>query len=178
MATGDAVPREAWRTQGKGKEEEGTGSEVRRQRWCHHEGKIMGNSDGAEGAPRQRAWDKDGDGGATAPLHAAAGAVHGGRGDNVRGSHRGGISDYARRRCTRRHGGCSSTIRGGGGDQGGGSGPRAFLGLTDLTHLAGLVPDYQGVDSLANRENWGESLDDTTDGMAGGGEDGLPHQRR
>ena len=90
MATGDAVPREAWRTQGKGKEEEGTGSEVRRQRWCHHEGKIMGNSDGAEGAPRQRAWDKDGDGGATAPLHAAAGAVHGGRGDNVRGSHRGG----------------------------------------------------------------------------------------
>ena len=39
---------------------------------------------------------------------------------------------------------------------GGGLGRIEFLGLMELTQLAGLVPDPQGVASLINRENWGD----------------------
>ena len=38
---------------------------------------------------------------------------------------------------------------------GGGSGPMAFLGLTDSTQLARLAPDPQGVAGPTNRENEG-----------------------
>ena len=51
----------------------------------------------------------------------------------------------------------------------GGSGPRDFLGLMDSTHLAGLVPNIQGVASPTNEENWRGRLDARTNGMMGGG---------
>ena len=53
----------------------------------------------------------------------------------------------------------------GGENPGWGSGPRAFWGLMDLTHLAGLAPDSQGVASSNNRENREGRLDATTNGM-------------
>ena len=44
----------------------------------------------------------------------------------------------------------------------GGSSQREFLGLMDLTQVAGLAPDHQGMSSPTNRENWGRRSDDTT----------------
>ena len=40
--------------------------------------------------------------------------------------------------------------------------------LTDLTHLAGLAPDPQGVTSPTKEGNWGGMSDATTNGMTGG----------
>ena len=49
-------------------------------------------------------------------------------------------------------------------------------GLTDSTHMTGIQPPSQGVACL----NYGGFLGgwpyDMNDGMAGGGEDGSPHQ--
>ena len=56
-----------------------------------------------------------------------------------------------------------------GGKPRGGSGPRAFWVLKDLTYLARLAHDSQGVAILTNRENWGYRLNITTDGMIGWG---------
>ena len=55
-----------------------------------------------------------------------------------------------------------------------GSDPRAFLGLMDSTHLAGLAPNSQGMASLTNRENRGVMSDTTTYGMTGGGRTSPP----
>ena len=51
----------------------------------------------------------------------------------------------------------------------GGSGHRAFWGLVDVTQLAGLVPNSQGVDSPTKGVNWGRSSYTTTNRMTGGG---------
>ena len=83
--------------------------------------------------------------------------------------------------CPQHHGGGSGTTVGGGGpteNPRGVSGPRAFWGLMDSTHLASLAPDSQGVASPTNGENREGRSDTTTDRMTGVGEDGIPHQQR
>ena len=48
------------------------------------------------------------------------------------------------------------------------------MSLSDWTHLAGLAPNSQGVDSTTNRENMGRRLDATTNGITGGSKTDSP----
>ena len=64
----------------------------------------------------------------------------------------------------------------GGGYLGGGSSIRAFWGLVESTHLAGLAPDSQEVASQTSRYDRRVRSDATTNGMTGGG-GGSPTNR-
>ena len=136
--------------------------------------KITGDSDGANEAPRQHAWGKDSENGATAPSHAAAGAACGGRGDAVESRSRGGPMRMRGSVPTSTMVVAAAPPGRGGGNQGGGSGTRALLGLTDSTHLAGLVSDSQGVTCLTNGGNQRGRSDAMTDGMTGRGRTESP----